>query len=210
MNLYITSLKAQQIRQAQSDFGHIPYYDMFTPKNFFYFFKHDGMKFIHKESLRLCYTNGDTYSEEIDTPNYCCIDADRNIKVPELTFMNPLMPELMVDTEKFYIMDYVQGDACTDITEDEFFYLKNNRDFGGFTPFYNSMAFNLVRSPQGLKLIDMKHFEPIDEKPFFIYMYNKKFQINTLYVEQGTDLSSVLNHLNRDYPVRRIIVYKEK
>jgi hypothetical protein len=58
-----------------------------------------------------------------------------------------------------------------------------------------------VRADNIIKLIDFKHFEIKDNKPFFIYLYNEENRVNTLYVEQGTVLETIFAHLAIDYPV---------
>jgi hypothetical protein len=63
------------------------------------------------------------------------------------------------------------------------------------------MTYNLVRKNDTIKLIDFKHFEPKDNKPFFIYLYNEENRVNTLYIEQGTVLEQIHAHLAIDYPV---------
>lgn len=215
MNLYTIKLKAQQVKQATEDFYKLEnrYPDnVSATKIFFYFIIDNGKKYIHKESLRLVYTNGDTYSYDENTPNYCAIDCKKFKPEFDAFLNNHMLLSSIEDKGDFYYMDYINGDPITEISRDEFFYLKKHRNFNGYTPFYNSMCYNIVRTSNGtLKLIDLKHFEKIDDKEFFIYMYNKKANVNILYVEDNIHndrLNHIIAHLERDYNVIETIRYK--
>jgi hypothetical protein len=70
------------------------------------------------------------------------------------------------------------------------------------------MCYNLIDTVGGIKVLDLKHFELVDDKPFFIFMNNDDANINVLYIEKGADIAPVLNHINIDYTVTDIIYYE--
>lgn len=216
MNLFCIKFKAFLIRKAQTDFFNEfnLSVNIFTKKIFFYFFVHNNVKYIHKESLRLVYTNLDTGSDLQDTPNFCDIldknkIQEKNEAVKDIIFLlqeqNILIPKIN-NTLNFLTYEFIIGEPVVEISSDEFKFLKNNSNFNGYTPFYNSMCFNMIRTKETLKLIDFKHFEKIDSKKFFIYLNNEDFNINKLYIEKSTerdDINIILDHLRLDYNVER-------
>jgi hypothetical protein len=208
-NTYITNSKAQWIRRACKDFKeisgieHLPW----TRKNFFYFFEHRGKKYVHKDALRFVYTNADTYSHERE-PDCCPLVKEINpIDVIEFleTTTSELFPPLIESNDKFLVYEYVQGTPATDITAEEFFWIKEQHNKLSHTPFTNSMTYNLVRADQ-LKLVDLKHFEA-KSLPFFVYFYNKENNINSLYLDNESNCMAVFEHLRVDYPVDSAIIY---
>lgn len=213
---YPLKVKIKQINKAISDFGELynEKISPFTRKKIFYFFKHNNIKFIHKNSLRKYYTNLDTYSYDIETKNYCNLNDKNNIKEMEDNFNNVMQyiksgPELLPqykETENFLYTEYIDGEVLSSITKEDFYYLKEM--INEFTPFYNSMAYNLIKKDNKIYLIDIKHLEKVDNKPFFIYMYNKDHGINNLYVDSKYD--EIIEFLSSDYPMDdcRIIKYK--
>lgn len=174
----------------------------FSRKIYFYFFVIGNKKYIHKESLRFVYSNGETYTNDID-PQFCRLTKEIE-PIDVCTFLESykgdLLPQLLDVNDKFLVYQYEDGSLVTDINNQEFYQLKQHHLSMDLTPFYNSMTYNLLRNG-GIKLIDLKHFEVRDNKPFFVYMYNKNTNINTLYIEQGTDHECVYDHLRKDYPV---------
>lgn len=211
MNLYLIKFKVDQIKQAAYDYGKP--INGFTRKLFFYFFIDNNIKYIHKQSLFGVYTNAFTYSDEEDTPNYCRLN-DKPIKdtfKPILDWIvkgNSIIPKVN-DSEHFISHKVMKGEVLNSLTQDQFFELKEYD--GEYTPFYNSMCYNLIDTVDGIKVLDMKHFELRDDKPFFIYMYNEDHGINKLYVESNTQLKPIFDHLNKDYYVtKQDVIYYEQ
>jgi hypothetical protein len=210
MNIYLIKRKVELIKQARQDFldiygiNHTP----FTRKIYFYFFVHNNLKYIHKPSLDFVYSNAETWTT-IRNPDCCGLAKEFETLdlYPFLELYNgDLLPKLVDHNSKFIVYQYVEGEPIESITEHEFFYLRVENSKLLLTPFYNSMAYNLVRTSNGIKLIDFKHFEPKDNKPFFIYLYNEQNRVNTLYIEQGTPLKPIIAHLEIDYPVHSAII----
>lgn len=214
MNTYLTYSKIQKIKTARDEFAAIygKSYTPFTRKIFFYFFILDNKKYVHKESLNFVYTNADTYSD-IKDPYYCPLVKKNMMDI--CAFLehtnSPLLPKLLENNEKFLVYEFYEGSLATLINKEEFYYLKDMQERLEYTPFYNSMAFNLVRGKDGVKLIDFKHFEKKDKKPFFVYMYNYEQNINLLYLETQKHLAIAADHLKKDYPVdkAKVIIFGE-
>lgn len=205
--IYLLKSKAFNTRNAikdfKTDFGKD--IKIFTEKNFFYQTIVNDVKYIHKESYMFYLTNGYTYSQDVipykcDFPkNY--LDEELNNEILKLILSkNEFLPDIK-ESEHFYYHKIVQGESITDISDKEFFELKEIYDKNDIIPFYNSMCYNIVRSVNGLKLVDLKHFEFKDNKPFFVYLNNVERNINTLYIEESSDLEIVLAHLKRDYNI---------
>jgi hypothetical protein len=205
MNTYLTKCKVDFIKQARTDFyeltgvTHTP----FTRKNFFYFFVYDNKKYVHKEALKFVYTNADTWTDSID-PIMCSLTKQTD-PVDVIDFLqstaSPLLPTLVQETSSFLIYEYVAGDPVVDINTKEFYTLRDYSEQVTLTPFYNSMTYNIVRSPEGIKLVDLKHFDRKLDLPFYVYFFNEDAIINTLHVDHETDIASIRKHLGRDYPV---------
>lgn len=203
--------KAKQIREAMADYKQE--FDknvkIFTNKEFFYFFMDDNKKFIHKDSLRFRLTNADTYGYNIN-PEVCLLEDRKNVPSMEkeikdifdfiINTKSPLMPEL-TQTKNFLSYEFIEGEPLKEITLEDFYILKEFHEQHEFTPFYNSMCYNIIRTKSGLKIVDFKHYERKDKKPFFVYMYNQKYNVNTLYLETSTNLYQVLEYLKQDYPI---------
>lgn len=213
MNTYLTQSKVAFIKEARDDFKSIYGLDLtpFTRKIYFYFFEHAGKKYVHKSSLKFIYSNADTYTKEVD-PEFCYL-TKQTTPVDVIPFLEnyagTLLPKLLESNDSFLVYEYWDGDPVDYVTSDEFWYLKNQHEQLDLTPFYNSMTYNLARNIDQIKLIDLKHFEPKDTKPFFVYLYNQDNRVNTLYVETGTDIDSIVSHLGIDYPIldAKIIEY---
>ena len=209
-NLYLSKFKADQIRKAKKDFGNNV--SAFTRKLFFYYFIDDGKKYIHKDSLRAVYTNADTYSELENTLDFCLIADKPKIDVFSeilsfITTENKIIPKFE-ENDKFLFHKYIAGEPLTEINNYQFFFLKDADEEKDFTPFYNSMCYNLVSSEEGVMLIDMKHFERKDDKPFFVFMNNDKAKINDLYIEDDTVIDNIMNHLEKDYIIDNINIIR--
>jgi hypothetical protein len=202
---YITWSKVCLIHEAAADFKDL--YDIkcnpFTRKQFFYFITHDNKKYIHKRSLQFVYTNADTYTSDI-RPNWC--DLKKKIEPCDIiafleSYTGDLLPKLIESNKKFLVYEYWNGIPIDSIEPGEFAFLKHQHEQGTLTPFYNSMCYNLVRGNDGTRLVDFKHFEFRDSKPFFLYFYNDTNAVNTLYIEADTPLESIIEHLRIDYPI---------
>lgn len=210
MNTYLTQSKVQFIKEARDDFKRIYGLDHtpFTRKIYFYFFEHRNKKYVHKRSLKFIYSNADTYTTEVD-PYYCNL-TKQTTPVDVITFLEryqgQLLPKLLENNDSFLVYEYWPADPVDSVTSDEFWYLKGQHERLELTPFYNSMTYNLARNDNQIKLIDLKHFEPKDSKPFFLYLYNEENNVNTLYIEKGTDTAPIANHLAIDYPVLDAII----
>lgn len=206
MNTYITKAKVEKIKLCQRDFEKIYKRTIypFTRKSFFYFHVERGVKYVHKDSLRFVYTNADTYTKDID-PIICDVER-RYAPIDIIEFLESytghLLPEKIGQNDKFIEYKYLSGESATIITRSEFNALRACVDLLPYTPFYNSMAYNLVRYSGGIRLVDLKHFEPKDNKPFFIYMYNENINLNTLYIEKHAVVGRATDHLMVDYPIK--------
>jgi len=208
MNIYLTQSKVSLIREAQQDLldsygiNYIP----FTRKIYFYFFILDKKKYVHKKSLRFFYSNAETYTKDID-PWYCKFPKETipvDICYFLETYSGDFLPKLIEKNDKFLVYEYIEGNNLNSITIDDFYQLKNRHNEMMLTPFYNSMTYNLTKNENGVKLIDLKHFELKNNLPFFVYMYNQNNNINTLYIEENTDINTILKHLSGDYPINYI------
>jgi len=210
MNLYLINNKARLIKQARTDLLSVYNIDYtpFTRKLHFYFFIHENKKYVHKESLRFVYSNADTYTRDSD-PTYCGLQKEF-IPLDPCPFLESytgdLLPPLIDNNDKFLVYEFFEGDPVEEITKEEFCWLESEHMNSKLTPFYNSMTYNIVRSGKTVKLVDFKHFELKDAKPFFIYLYNKQNSVNTLYIKEGTDTRSIISHLGIDYPVLDAII----
>lgn len=205
MNTYLINSKVQFIKEARDDFKRL--YDLdcapFTRKIYFYFFIQNNKKYVHKRALNFVYTNADTYTNDVD-PVLCGLTKQTtpiNICGFLESYQGSLLPALLESNQSFLVYEYYPGDAVESVTAEEFRYLKEQHTQLPLTPFYNSMTYNLVRNNKEIKLVDLKHFEPKDTKPFFLYLYNKDNRVNTLYVENGTNLGPIVDHLGIDYPI---------
>lgn len=211
MNTYLTQSKVRLIKQARKDlfdlYGieHTP----FTRKIYFYFFELDGKKYVHKESLRFVYSNAETYTKEID-PYYCGLTKQYE-PTPVCEFLEAYsgnaLPKLLDSNDKFFVYEYIDGEPVDDITQDEFYQLWQYHTEFDLTPFYNSMTYNLARTANSIKVIDLKHFECKINMPFFIYLYNEDNGINRLYIKRGTDIKPIADHLAVDYPVANATIF---
>jgi hypothetical protein len=198
---YKNQMKIKLMREAlkdfNNDFGMDPD-EFFTNKDNFYFVLKDNIKYIHKKSLKMIYTNYDTFTNDID-PEVCKLKKD--IEVFSICKLS--LPEA---SPNFYKVPYLEGKIITSIDKNDFLHLKNKWDKKNFTPFYNQMVFNLIKNKKGIFIIDYKHFENRKDLPFFIYFYNKKFNINTLYYSE--DLDKIFEYLKNDYPIKNVeLVY---
>jgi hypothetical protein len=126
------------------------------------------------------------------------------------TYTGTFLPKLLDNNDKFFVYEYMEGEPINTVTTDEFFTLKLHHEDLQLTPFYNSMTYNLIRTSNGVKLVDLKHFENKKDLPFFVYLYNKDHGINKLYIEEHSVLDKAMQHLAFDYPVNlaEIITYK--
>lgn len=216
MNSYLIKSKVDLIKEAKQDFFDCYGIDYtpFTRKEFFYFFVYEGKKYVHKKSLEFVYSNAGTFGYDID-PISCNLTKEFN--PPDVSkfleeYTGSLLPKLDHANNKFLVFEYEHGEPMMSVSADEFFYLEQANDNLDLTPFYNSMTYNLLRTDCTdfpVKLIDLKHFDEKDEKPFFIYMFNEQNCVNTLYVEKDSNLALILDHLTIDYPVNdaKIIKY---
>ena len=207
MNTYIINSKIKYINQAKKDLFELYgiNYTPFTRKIFFYFFIFKGKKYVHKESLRFVNSNAETYTRSSD-PYYCNLKKEfepLNIEPFLEKYTGNLLPKLLENNDKFFVYEYVEGDPVVDINSDEFYNLKSKIDDVEITPFYNSMAFNLIRTPEDIKLVDFKHLEKKTNMPFFVYFYNKEFNINSLHLSKQEDLTEVKKLLSIDYPIEK-------
>jgi hypothetical protein len=205
MNTYLTQSKVRLIRQAQQDLLaiHGLHHTPFTRKIYFYFFELNGCKYVHKESLKFVYSNADTYTTEVD-PHFCHLTQE-TVPVDVCSFLESytgdFLPKLLESNQKFLVYEYIDGDPVDFITQQEFYRLKSRHNEMELTPFYNSMTYNLARTENDIKLIDLKHFETKKLLPFFIYLYNEDNSVNSLYIEKNTDVSDIKKHLSVDYPM---------
>ena len=212
MNTYLTQSKVRLIKQARKDLLDLYNIDYtpFTRKIYFYFFELDGKKYVHKESLQFVYSNAETYTKEVD-PFYCSLTKEY-VPTPVCKFLETYtgnaLPKLLDNNDKFLVYEYIDGEPVDSITSEEFYQLLEYHNEFDFTPFYNSMTYNLARTNNSIKVIDLKHFECKINMPFFIYLYNEDNDINRLYIQEDTDLRPIVTHLSIDYPVANATVFK--
>lgn len=210
INAYLIKSKVNFITKAREDFKALYglEYTPFCRKIYFYFFTCNNRKYVHKESLQFIYSNGGTYHTELN-PSYCYLTKQIH-PLDIVSFLESyngnLLPPLLESNEKFLVYDYIEGESVIDVTKEEFYKLREDHAHTTHTPFYNSMTFNLVRDKNDIKLVDLKHFEQKDGKPFFIYMYNKEFNCNKLYKERQADMEPIIKHLETDYPVTQATI----
>lgn len=211
MNTYLTKCKVDLIKQARKDLRDLYGIDYtpFTRKIYFYFFELQGKKYVHKESLRFVYANADTYTKLID-PYYCHLTKE--FVPPDVcsfleNYKGTALPALLESNDKFLVYEYINGEPIDSLSVDEFYQLEQYHNDFELTPFYNSMTYNLARTANSIKVIDLKHFECKINMPFFIYLYNEDNGINKLYIKSGTDLSLIINHLITDYPVTSAVIF---
>lgn len=198
---YLLDNKVRFIRQCQQDV-----FEQFTVKvtpwtrkAFFYFVVYDGIKYVHKEALRFVYTTDEKKQKTCTAiPDFESFLSDYN---------GHLLPEKLAQTDKFWLYEYYEGSPLLTINTDDFWQLKKYHKECHITPFYNSMAYNLVRGARGVKLVDFKHFEEKD-KPFFVYFYNEDANVNRLFIDAESDNSKTFEHLAVDYPVADAVVCK--
>lgn len=206
MNTYLTQSKLAFIKEARREFKRIYGLDhtSFTRKIYFYFFTYNDRKYVYKPALEFVYSNAETYTTERD-PFFCYLNKQISpVDVVEFleSYQGTLLPNLLEFNDSFLVYEYFVGTPVDSITSAEFKYLKTQHESLALTPFYNSMTYNLVRNGSEIKLIDFKHFEPKDSKPFFIYLFNEDNRVNTLYIEKDTNIESIMEHLAIDYPVK--------
>jgi hypothetical protein len=196
---YRNKMKIKLMREAVEDFkkdlDKEPKH-FFTKKENFYFIRDEDKKYIHKKSLRMIYTNYDTYTYDLE-PETCMLT--KQYKPLDLCLLG--LPEA---SKNFYIVNWLEGEQILSLEENDYFHLKDKWKNINFTPFYNQMAFNLVKNENGIFIIDYKHFENKRDLPFFVYFYNKDFNINILYYEKNeNDLEKIKDYLSIDYPIEK-------
>jgi hypothetical protein len=213
MNTYLTKSKVDFIKATRDSLldlygiNHTP----FTRKIYFYFFELDGKKYVYKDALRFVYSNADTYTTEVDPT--CCALEKQIMPVDVVGFLESytgtLLPNLLESNSKFLVYEYIDAVPLEAITEQEFYQLKACHEEMELTPFYNSMTYNLTRTAESVKLVDLKHFENKKNLPFFVYFYNEDNGVNSLYAEKHSDLDLIYDHLEIDYPARsaRVTLY---
>jgi hypothetical protein len=204
MNTYLTNCKVELIKEAKQSLLDLYGIDStpFTRKIYFYFFIYNNKKYVYKKALNFVYSNAETYTTALD-PVMCHLTKEiEPVRICEFleNYCGNLLPSLLEINDKFLVYEFEAGDPVDSITQLEFNTLRDHVETMSLTPFYNSMTYNLVRGPNGIKLIDLKHFEVKDNKPFFVYLYNKDNGVNLLYVIKDTVIDSILQHLNIDYP----------
>jgi hypothetical protein len=204
MNIYLTNRKVELIKEAKQSLMDLYNIDCtpFSRKIYFYFVIHDNKKYVYKKALNFVYSNAETYTTDL-SPTVCYLKKEiQPVNICEFleNYCGDLLPALLEANDKFLVYAVEDGNPVDSITELEFNTLRKYNETISLTPFYNSMAYNLVRGPNGIKLIDLKHFEVKDNKPFFVYLYNKDNGVNLLYVIKGTEIKSILEHLDIDYP----------
>ena len=213
MNTYLIQSKVNWIKQARQDLKRIYNLDHtpFTRKIYFYFFEHDNKKYVYKNALKFVYSNAETFTKEIDP--YFCELTQQYTPVDVCQFLeqvdSPLFPKLLDSNDSFFVYEYVIGDPVEFVTKEEFEFIEEQNQKLALTPFYNSMTYNLVRTSDSIKLVDLKHFECKIDLPFFLYFYNKDNVVNRLFSRKNTDLEKIFAHVGLDYPVSQaeIILY---
>jgi hypothetical protein len=204
MNTYLTNCKIELIKEVKQSLLDLYGIDStpFTRKIYFYFFIYNNKKYVYKKALNFVYSNAETYTTALD-PTMCHLTKEIDpVRICEFleNYCGNLLPKLLEINDKFLVYEFEVGEPVDSITQLEFITLRDHVETMSLTPFYNSMTYNLVRGPNGIKLIDLKHFEVKDNKPFFVYLYNKDNGVNLLYVIKDTVIDSILQHLNIDYP----------
>jgi len=124
---------------------------------------------------------------------------------------NKLLPMLLNETNNFFIFEYLEGEVMIDIAKEDFDYLEQ---FEGseFYPFVNSLYSNLIRTSNGIKLMDLKHLDnKVTNLPdkikdtLIVYMNNNDNNISNLYVRDEKYLDDILEILIEDYHIMNVI-----
>ena len=167
-------------------------------KRYHYFEIYDGIlrktKVVNKESLREIY-------------GYDCEDLFEFFRSGD-----DLIPQLLDESEHFFIFEYIEGDILTDIKIENFEYLKKFRNHE-FYPFLNSLYSNIIRLKDGsIKLVDLKHLDfkicnypEYLKKSLIVFLYNKENKVSKLYIEEDKYLDEILGILKKDYDNIQII-----
>jgi hypothetical protein len=202
--------KIVNIKQAQDDFFAIYHEHIQVPhtnKPLFYFIAKDGKKYVHKHSLRFIYSNRDTFTLE-DGVNYCKLTQEFTpldiVSMLEAEQI-PFFPRLLDTNEYFLVYEYVDGELMQDLTNDDYQECKALHQSCKYTPFYNSINDNLIRTPSGIKLIDFKQLDPVDPTiPFYVYL--RYTTSNQLHVDAGTPTSDIVSFLAAEFSVDNLTI----
>lgn len=169
-----------------------------TDKIFHYFEIYDGSlkktKIVHKKSLQEIYGYDGSDLFEFFRSN------------------NELLPQLLKETDNFFIFEFLEGEILTSITSEDFNYLERFEN-EEFYPFINSLYYNLIRLEDGkIKLIDLKHLDNkicnIPEhlkQNLIVFLYNIDNKISNLYIRKEKYLDEILNILEKDYDNIKVI-----
>jgi len=212
----------------------LPHGHGFTRSDFVHFFSYEGKKYVHKEAMRFILTNGDTYSvhekrqEEVLGSLAAKPDikkqVDANVEKMFSFFRkeindNKLFPELLSETDKFFIFKFYDKEEWTpleELTAQDCLYIK--KVFVGFnkgkkeivTPFYNQMANKLFRHNESgeIVMIDLKGLEFHPNGPLSILMNNT--YVNDLYLLERRywTRSYILKPYAMDYSVAKTRLVK--
>jgi len=158
-----------------------------TTKIFHYFEIIDDTKVVSKEALELIY----------EDKLYNLFDFLRS--------GNKLLPKLLKETEHFFIFEYLRGDIMRNVTKEDFDYLEQFQGIE-FYPFINPLYTNLIRTKDGIKLIDLKHLDNkvVDlpehlKETMCVYMGNEEKNISKLYIRDLKHIDEIQSILSKDY-----------
>jgi len=173
-------------KQFKESFG----YDIIpcrTNKIYHYFEVVNNTKIVSKEALQYIYGND-------------CISLFNFFRSN-----NKLLPKVLDENKYFFIFEYLEGEIMVDITKEDFDYLEQFQGLE-FYPFVNSLYSNLIRTSNGIKLIDLKHLDnKVTNLPnkikdtLIVYMNNEDNNVSDLYIRDDKYLDEILEVLIKDY-----------
>ena len=211
--MYDVWAKAENTRLAQHDFEQLygKHVTPFTRKQYFYFIVDGGKKYVHKHSLRYIYSNRDTFVMD-EGLNYCRlakefepIDIIHILETRQLAFM----PQLIESNEHFLVYDYVSGTLMQSLTNSDYYECKQIHSQSPLTPFYNSINDNLIKTNDGIKLIDFKQLDPVDrDQPFYVYLRNPL--ATELHVDVGVDVSDIVKYIEEEFVAYNLTIVRHQ
>lgn len=168
---------------------------------FFYYCIKNNKKYIHKEAYRQIITLFDTYNYKDIVLPYCDINNKYNInffneynnRVFNYIRSNSGFLPTVLETEKFFISDYIQGKLIHNIlTKKDFFELKEHYKKAlehKVNPFGGILSQNMVKehSTKKIKLIDFKQVHTGNfflELPFMVILESPNSQSFNIYIEK--------------------------
>lgn len=228
MREYLRLEKIKHLHQVKTDLWtdfkiEVPAGTGFTRSEMFHFVRIEDKKYVHKESMRFVLTNGYTYNVNQELMDIVSINTDPEMK--KKTDINvermfqffredinefKLYPELIGESEHFFIFKYYDGDwdNISRLTKEDSKYIRKNyvktykNTNETVTPFYNQMSHKLVKNTKTgeIKMVDLKSLEFRPKTDLAIYMYNDI--VNDLYLLERRFVTrkKIVQPFTLDYP----------